>query len=213
MNEQDSNERLDEGLRAGDQGALGKAFSLNADRLGRIVEFRLSGRLGGRVDVDDVLQEAFLAARQRLGHYGQDGFTSPFLWLRLIVQQTLCDVHRRHLGAQARDAGREIARVAGGGEGTSASMAIHLAGNWTSPSQACERVEMVQQVRSALDGLSETDQEVLALRHFEELTNAETAEVLGIAPKSASIRYVRALRRLREALSGLPGAEEVLCHD
>ncbi|WP_372894609.1 sigma factor-like helix-turn-helix DNA-binding protein [Stieleria sp.] len=48
--------------------------------------------------------------------------------------------------------------------------------------------------------MSEMDREVVALRHFEELTNQEVAMELGITPKAASIRYVRALERLRSVL-------------
>jgi RNA polymerase sigma-70 factor (ECF subfamily) len=48
------------------------------------------------------------------------------------------------------------------------------------------------------------DRDVLVLRHFEQLTNSEVAEVLGIQKKAASIRYVRALKRLRDQLSSLP---------
>ncbi len=161
--------------------------------------------MSGRVDPDDVLQEAYLAASKRLEHYGKDGFSSPFLWLRLIVQQTLIDVHRRHLTTQGRDAGRESPIFGRHPQATSASLAICLVGGWTSPSQAAVRVELVDQVQAAIGTMSTTDQEILALRHFEELTNSEAAEALEIEPKAASIRYVRAILRLKEVLSGFSG--------
>ena len=53
--------------------------------------------------------------------------------------------------------------------------------------------------------MDEIDREVLALRHFEELTNNEVAEVLGLQKSAASNRYVRALTRLRTILSEVPG--------
>jgi RNA polymerase sigma-70 factor (ECF subfamily) len=93
------------------------------------------------------------------------------------------------------------------GQSTSASLAVHLLGNLTSPSQAAVRAEWATQLEEALAGMNEIDREVLALRHFEELSNQEAAEVLGIEQKAASIRYVRALKRLKEILSGLPGEE------
>ncbi len=201
-------EGLDGRLRRGDAEALGELLAMHRARLWRIVNFRMDRRLAGRADVDDVLQEAFLAARQRIAHYGEDGFTSPFLWLRLIVQQTLIDVHRRHLGTAMRDAGREVPMINRYPQATSASLAICLAGDWTSPSQAAVRGETVDEVQSAIATMSEIDQEVLALRHFEELSNGEVAEVLGIEPKAASIRYVRALQRLKQVLAALPGAVE-----
>ncbi|MCR4412442.1 MAG: sigma-70 family RNA polymerase sigma factor [Thermoguttaceae bacterium] len=193
-------------LRSGNGEALAALFSQHRDRLWRLVSFRMDRRLAGRVDPDDVLQEAYLAAAQRLPHYGADSKMTPFVWLRLIVMQTLTDVHRHHLGAQMRDAQREVpAHGRYQTQSTSASLAAILAGHLTSPSQVAARAEMVDQVERAIAAMDPLDQEVLALRHFEELSNSEVAEVLGIQQKAASIRYVRAIRRLKEVLSRLPG--------
>jgi RNA polymerase sigma-70 factor (ECF subfamily) len=90
-------------------------------------------------------------------------------------------------------------------DGTSPSMSFQLMGRLSSPSQAVQRAELTSLVTTALDDMNETDREVLALRHFEELTNKETAEVLGIEPKAASIRYVRALEKLKLILKQVPG--------
>jgi RNA polymerase sigma-70 factor (ECF subfamily) len=57
----------------------------------------------------------------------------------------------------------------------------------------------------ALDKMNATDREVLTLRHFEQLTNAEAAQVVGIQERAAAKRYLRALERLKEILSQLPG--------
>ena len=192
-----------------DSSALADAFAQHRQRLWRIVNFRMDRRMSGRVDPDDVLQEAYIDAAKRLGHYGKDGFHSPFLWLRLIVQQTLIDIHRRHLSTQARDAGRESPIFGRHPQATSASLAICLVGGWTSPSQAAVRVELVDQVQAAIGTMSTVDQEILALRHFEELTNGEAAEALEIEPKAASIRYVRAILRLKQVLLGFSGMLEV----
>lgn len=54
-----------------------------------------------------------------------------------------------------------------------------------------------------------TDREVLALRHFEQLTNSEAAVVLQIKEAAAGKRYLRALGRLREILAKLPGGMEI----
>jgi RNA polymerase sigma-70 factor (ECF subfamily) len=186
-----------------DPNALAELFAQHRDRLRRMISFRLDRRLARRVDPDDVLQEAYLAAAQRLGHYAGSSL-SPFVWLRMTVLQTLTDVHRQHLGAQMRDAGREVA-IHGGynPQATSASLAALLVAGITSPSQAAARAEAYEQV----------EQEVLALRHFEELTNTEVAEVLGIQQKAASIRYFRALKRLRAVLSQVSGFSEGQEHD
>lgn len=191
-------------LERGDEGALGAVFSRHRDRLWRVVHFRMDRRLHGRLDPDDVLQEGYLAAAKRLKHY--EVSVSPFVWLRGIVLQTLIDLHRRHLGAQKRDAARDLQIGAMRyPEATSTSLAFQLAGDFTSPSQAAVRAEVFEMVEEAIEGMKPVDREVLALRHFEELSNAEVAEVLEIEPNAASNRYVRALRRLQEILSRVPG--------
>jgi RNA polymerase sigma-70 factor (ECF subfamily) len=195
-----------ERLKRGDREALAALFAEHHERLWRTVNFRMDRRLVGRIDADDVLQEGYLAAAQRLEHYRGDCSASPFVWLRMIVMQTLTDIHRYHLGAQRRDAGREV--VFSGDrypQTTSVSLAAQLLGHLTSPSQAAARAETLAQVEQAIAAMDPLDQEVLALRHFEELSNSEVAEVLGIQQKAASIRYVRALKRLRIVLSQVPG--------
>lgn len=192
-------------LLAGEEAALAEFFAAERPRLQRMVEFRLDPRLRGRVDAEDILQEGYVAAAQRLDALRTSQPMSPLVWLRLIIGQTLIDVHRRHIGAQRRDADRERSIQANLAGGTSMTMSFHLLGRLTSPSKAAVRAELNDLVTKALDEMNETDREVLALRHFEELTNKETADVLGIEPKAASIRYVRALARLKEVLKHVPG--------
>jgi RNA polymerase sigma-70 factor, ECF subfamily len=193
-------------VRRGDERALAELFSRERDRLWRMVQARLDRRLRGRVDPDDVLQEAYLDATRRLSHFANETSLSFFLWLRLIVGQTLVDVHRRHLDAQMRDAGRDVSIARGASPGaSSASLAGYLVAHLTSPSQAAMRAEMEAQLREAIDSLDPIDREVLILRHFEELTNGEVAQVLAIQVKAASIRYVRALARLKAILAKFPG--------
>lgn len=196
-------------LRDDAEGVLAEEFSRNRDRFWRMVDFRLDAALAGRVDPDDVLQEAWLAATQRVEHFLQNESLSLFVWLRLIVQQTVIDVQRRHLGAKKRDAYRErsIDHDAWS-RNTSVSLVARLLGTFTSPSQAAVRGERAVKLREAIEGMDEIDREVLALRHFEELTNSEVAEVLGIQETTASNRYVRALRRLKTILDGLPDFAE-----
>lgn len=189
---------LEAALAAGDQSALAELFEKHRERLWRMVRFRLDPRLLGRVDPDDILQEAFMDALTRLPHF--DGTMTGFLWLRWVVQQTMIAVHRRHLGAQMRSAHREryLASPA-----TSQSLMAVLSGTPTSPSEALMRNERAAALADALQAMSALDQEVIALRHFEDLANHEVAEALGITAKAASIRYVRALARLRGALQSL----------
>lgn len=193
----------------GDEAALARLFSFYYDRLWRIVNFRLDRRLRGRVDADDIMQEAYLAAAQRIDKFLYDNPRSLFIWLRMIVTQTLVDVHRRHLGAQKRDASRDISVNSGWSvASTSNSLSFHLLGHLTSPSQAAVRAEISEQIDQALSAMSDTDREVLALRHFEELTNIETAQVLEMSEQAASIRYIRAISRLKRVLEVLPAFSE-----
>jgi RNA polymerase sigma-70 factor, ECF subfamily len=206
LNEHDE---LIERVSRGDETALARMFSFYHDRLWRIVNFRLDRRLRGRVDADDVMQEAYLAAAQRLDKFLYDHPRSLFIWLRMIVTQTLVDVHRRHIGAQKRDASRDFSVNSGwSANSTSNSLSFHLLGHLTSPSQAAIRAELSDQIDQALAGMNEIDREVLALRHFEELTNIETSQVLEMSEQAASIRYIRAISRLRKVLEVLPGLSD-----
>ena len=198
-------EDLERRLRDGDTQALAELFSRERERLWRVVHFRMAEPLRGRLEPDDVLQEAFLAASQRLKHYAESPATSPFIWLRMIVNQTLIDLHRQHLGAQKRDAGREVSLDgAPYPQATSASVAIQLIGAFTSPSGAAARADVLALVQTAIEQMDPIDREVLALRHFEEMSNSEVAETLGIEQKAASIRYIRALRRLKAIMAQVP---------
>ena len=189
--------------------AVADLFSQHRPRLSRMVSFRMDPRLRGRVDTEDILQEAYLDAVRRIQHFTENPVVSIFVWFRLIVSQTLQTVHRRHSGTQMRDVRREQSRYrrAVDGSATAVSIIALVAGHQTSPSQAAVRTERVRELQAALDDLSELDREVLALRHFEELSNEETAEELGILPKAASTRYFRAIRRLKGLLDNRPTSE------
>ncbi len=199
----ESPELLDQ-LRSDGEQVLANAFAANRDRFWHLVNFRMDRRIAARVDADDVLQESFVAAVGRLDHYLRDPSFSLFAWLRMIVSQTLVDVHRRHFGAEMRSAGREVSiGKQNYPQTTSVSLASQLVANQTSPSGAAQRDESHQQLTEAIERMSTLDQETIALRHFEGLSNSETAEVLGISVTAASNRYVRALSRLKEILEEL----------
>lgn len=187
-------------LRAGDGAAVGPLFELHRDRLWRMVAVRLDRRAAARVSPDDVLQDAFLDVAKRVGEYLADPAVPVYVWLRFLVAQRLGMVHRMHLGAAGRDAGREVSLDGPAPFAAADSMAGQLAGRLTSPSGAAARHEAEDRVREALAGMDPLDREVLALRHIEELGNAEAAAVLGISKDAASKRHVRALKRLREVL-------------
>lgn len=193
----------------GDHAALADLFSLYRPRLWRLVAFRLHPQLQGRIDADDVLQDAWLRAIDRIDSFLRDAATSPFLWFRTIVSQTLVDLHRFHMGAQKRSAAKEFSINRGwSNESTSSSMSFHLQQPAKSPSSTLGRAEQARQLETALQGMNENDREVLALRHFEELSNSETARVLNMTEQAASARYIRALARLKQVLEVFPGGFE-----
>ncbi|HXY36221.1 MAG TPA: sigma-70 family RNA polymerase sigma factor [Planctomycetaceae bacterium] len=194
-------------LRDGDRDALGELFSLHRQRIWRMIRFRMDRRLAARIDPDDVLQEAFLAARARIDNFLAEPHGSFFVWLRMIALQSLFDQHRHHIGAEMRNAARDVRIDQPDSANTSLCLATQLAGTLTSPSQAAAGHEMIQKLEQAIGSMAELDQEIIAMRHFEDLTNVEAAEALGISPTAASNRWVRALARLKEILSSFGDSE------
>jgi RNA polymerase sigma-70 factor (ECF subfamily) len=192
----------------GDEEALRAVFSRHHDRLKRMVHLRLSRRLQGRVDDSDVLQEAYLEIARRLDEYVQAPVLPFFLWLRHMTCLKLAEVHRRHLGTQLRDLDREVTLHRGGLPlADSVSLAAQLLGTLTTPSQAVIKAETRLLVQEALNSMDPIDREVLALKHFEQLSTTEIAEVLGLSKAGAGSRYLRAIKRLREILTKIPGFE------
>jgi RNA polymerase sigma-70 factor (ECF subfamily) len=118
----------------------------------------------------------------------------------------LMQMHRHHLGREKRDATREISLYRGSmPHASSMSIACQLLGRASTPDQASMRAELQLQLEEALNRMDVIDREVLVLRHFEELTNKETARTLGISKTAASNRYVRSLERLRAIMAEIPG--------
>jgi RNA polymerase sigma-70 factor, ECF subfamily len=201
--------RLLELARAGDKAALNEIFAQHRARLRRMVELRLDRRLQSRIDASDVIQEAYVDVVTRLEEYLTKPDYPLFLWLRLIVGERLVKLHRHHLGAQMRDAGLEVSIYRGAlPEASSAALAARLLGKHTSPTQAAERAERMMRLQEALNTLDPMDREVLSLRHFEEMSLAETALTFGIQESAAAKRYVRALKRLKAILANIPGGLE-----
>ncbi|MEO8272386.1 MAG: sigma-70 family RNA polymerase sigma factor, partial [Aureliella sp.] len=125
---------------------------------------------------------------------------SPFVWMRRLTLQCVVDAHRHHF-RQKRSVGKEVKlSVSLSGDETSRSIVNALFDPRISPSQAAVQAEELERMRRALDAMDETDREVLALRHFERLSNNETAEELGLSVTAASNRYIRAMARLADLM-------------
>ena len=195
----------------GDQQAWHALVAANDERLRRMVAVRMDRRLQGRVDVADVIQEAYVEVAEHIDEYLARPSMPFYLWLRAIAVNKLLQLHRHHLGTEMRDAGREVALYRDPlPEAASAALAAQLLGRLPRPSEAAVRTEMKARLQEALNRLDPLDREALALRHFEQLTVSEMAGVLRISGAAASKRLLRALQRLREVLQGMPGGLQAL---
>jgi RNA polymerase sigma-70 factor (ECF subfamily) len=187
-------------VRAGDRAAWEELLDRHRSRLRRMVAVRLDRRLQGRIDASDVIQDAFLEADRRLGDYLARSDMPFHLWLRFLVGQRLLVLHRQHLDTHMRDAAREQPWP----DSTVDGLAAQFLDRGPSPSEDAARQEAVAYLRDALNDMDPTDREVLTLRHFEQLTNVEVSQLLGIETSAASKRYLRALERLQEVLEQRP---------
>jgi RNA polymerase sigma-70 factor, ECF subfamily len=192
-------------LREGGEAALGEFFGGFHDRLERMIEFRLDDRLRGRIDPEDVLQEAWIEVSRRLKDYLARPQVSLYVWVRQLTYQVLIDLQRRHFG-QKRDPRQEVPWQGGTGTDTASRvMSEAFAAQLTTPSQAAIRAEEKDQLQNMLQAMDPVDREVLALRHFEHLGNNQIAEILGLSATAASNRYVRAMARLSDVMTRMQG--------
>ena len=152
-------------LRSRGEEAVAELFGNYREKLLRMIAYRLDSRIIGKVDGEDILQDAFVETARRIQDYLDQPSVPFFVWLRQITKQVLIDTHRRYLGAKMRDVNQEVGLFHGGSADTSSSgLAAQLADSLTSPSQFAVREEMVAELRAALDELDELDREVLVLR-------------------------------------------------
>jgi RNA polymerase sigma-70 factor (ECF subfamily) len=193
-------------LVGGDREAAAELFARYRERLRRMIKLRLDRRLHGRVDPSDILREAYLDVANRAREYAVNPSVPPYIWLRSLTGQRLLAIHRQHLGAQMGDASQEVSLFRGAlPQANSVSLAAQLLGRMTTPTQAAVRAEVQIRLQAAVNSMDPLDREVLTLRHFEELNNSETAQVLGIPKAAASNRYLNALKRLKDILALVPG--------
>ena len=194
-------QRLLASAKDGDEQARFQLIQHFRARLVKMVQLRMDRRLSTRIDASDIIQEASIDAMRRVDEYFADPKVDLYVWLRWIANDKLIDAHRFHIGAQKRQVGAEVSINARPvAEATSFALAEHLLGRITSASQAVQKVEFQNAVESALNSLDPIDREVLVLRHFEGLSNKETAEILGLKKSGASKRYITALTRLKNEL-------------
>jgi RNA polymerase sigma-70 factor, ECF subfamily len=196
----DNTGELLEQARAGDAAALEELFTRHREQLRRAVALRLDRRLAARIDVSDVIQETYLEAARRLPEYVHCPDMPFGLWLRWLARERVLTLHRQHLFADKRAVGREVEPLP---IDSSAQFAAGLLGPGPSPSRAVAAIELAERLRIALQQLDDDERELLVGRHFEQLSNRELAQLLGISEAAANKRYIRALQRLRGVLMNL----------
>ena len=186
--------------REGDNAAVNNLMERHREALRKMVALRLDRQIAGRVDASDIVQDVLIEANRRLSDYIDEGKMPFHLWLRQLAKDRMIDMHRRH-HAQRRTVDKEQPIKAGGNiDRSSMDLEGQLADQELTPAAANIRKELEARFFDALQELSEQDREIILMRHQEQLGNGEVAEALGLAPAAAGMRYLRAMRRLREVL-------------
>ena len=198
----DQTETLLAGARAGDADAVNKLLEKHRRSVRRLVEMRLDRKVQQRVDVSDVVQDVMVEASGRLDKYLDDPVMAFHLWIRQIAWDRIIDTYRRHRVSAKRNMDREqpIAVPAGSDQSTM-ELAVQLRDPALTPATAATQREIAGKVESVIELLNEQDREIILMRHYEHLSNLEIAAVLKLNPPAASMRYLRALRRLRQLLA------------
>jgi RNA polymerase sigma-70 factor (ECF subfamily) len=185
----------------GDRDARDQLLARHRDRLRKMVAWRLDRRLAPRLDPSDVVQDVLVEADRKLDQFLQDRPLPFYPWLRTLAWEHLARQYRRHLKARGRSVLREEPGILNLPDESAAELADRLVTSASSPSRQAIRREARERVRKALAGLAERDREVLVLRHLEQLSVAETAQILNIKAGTVKVRHLRALERIRKLLT------------
>jgi RNA polymerase sigma-70 factor (ECF subfamily) len=185
----------------GEAEAVERLLTDEREPLRRMIGARLDPALAARVDASDVVQEVLLEAHRRLNDYLRNPVMPFRLWLRHIAKDHIIDAHRRHRQAQRRSLDREQPLApAALADHSSFELAGQLLDQEPTPASAAVRHELQARLQDAIAALEDDDREVILMRHAEQLSNQEVATVLGLTEAAASMRYLRAVRRLRAIL-------------
>jgi RNA polymerase sigma-70 factor (ECF subfamily) len=194
-----------EDARRGDAEAVERLLTVHREPLRRLIGLRLDPALAARLDASDIVQDVLLEAHRRLQDYLKNPAMPFHLWLRHIAKDHIIDAHRRHRQAQRRSLDREQRIVpAVLADHSSYELAGQLIDPERTPASEAIRREMQRRLDAAIADLDEDDREIILLRHREQLSNQDVARALGLSEAAASMRYLRAVRRLRAIL--LPDA-------
>ena len=186
---------------AGDEDAWNQLLDRHRKSLHRMVQLRLDRRIRQRVDVSDVLQDVMIEANRRIDRYLDNPIMDFHLWIRQIAKDRIIDAHRRHRVTKRRSVDREQTPVFHGRiDHSTVNLAAQLPDSDITPAAQAIRHEMALQTEAALELLPENDKNIILMRHHEQLSNGETAVALDISEAAASMRYLRALKKLRSLM-------------
>jgi RNA polymerase sigma-70 factor, ECF subfamily len=192
--------------KAGDGEAVERLLAKHRDSLHRMIQLRLDQRIQRRVDVSDVVQDVLIEANRRLKDYLNNPAMAFHLWIRQIAKDRLIDAHRRHRVSAKRSVDREQPMVIGGAnDQSSLELVAQISDPQITPAEAAARQELAAHVAEAITRMSDVDRDIILMRHYEQLNNGEIATALGLSEPAASMRYLRAIRRLRELLDAESG--------
>jgi RNA polymerase sigma-70 factor, ECF subfamily len=195
-------EELLAGVKNGDASAVNQLMERHRDSLRRIVQLRLDQKIQRRIDVSDVVQDVLIEANRRLADYVASPQMPFHLWLRQIAQDRIIDAHRRHRGSAKRSVDRERGlAVPAADDRSTMDLAAQLCDRELTPAAAVAQAEMAQCVERAISLLPDQDCEIIIMRHYEQLSNQEVAQALSLTEPAASMRYLRAIRKLRELMA------------
>jgi RNA polymerase sigma-70 factor (ECF subfamily) len=187
-------------VRRGDAAAIDGLLARHRAAIRQMIDRRMDRVVQRRVDASDIVQDVLIEANRRLGDYLANP-TMPFqLWLRHMARDRLIDAHRRHRVAATRSIDREVPLA--GDDDSLAGPAARVPDRELTPAAAATWRELERRFATAVERLDEADRQIVLLRHFEHLSTAEAAEVLGLTKPAAGMRYLRAMRRLRGLLDG-----------
>lgn len=176
-----------------DLAELGTLFETHWPRLVGVARRRINPSLGVRVDAEGVVGAAFLDARRRWPDYRADPKVPPFVWLYRLVVDRVVEEWR----AATREC-RDLHLEAAWPSEPSVALGLRLADHGDGPATEAVRAEVKARVRAALAELPRDDREVIELRNFEGLPFAEIGALMHLAENTVTVRYARALRKLRD---------------
>ena len=179
--------------------ALGKELMAFSPQLLTLARRNLNPVLAKRVTAEDIVQDTVSTASCKTEFLKNNPEVPLYCKLRTILFQTITAMERKHLQCGKRDAYKEI-EVADDQNSAAQANWNMFADTVTSPLSRLAKLDRYALLRKVMEELSDTDRQLLELRHFDGMGNNECAHVLQIEPKAASIRYVRALQKLQSKL-------------